>query len=237
MAAVHRDHAADAAAGHLRRADLSHDRCDPDVRPPVRDDGRRTDRFDRVARDVHPRGDARLPRFRIRVGARRAHVRAVDGRDVGLSAVHAARRRPGTMSPQGGPKGELPRTPVANGCHRRGGSPVSFSRRTVVWVAALIVVVNGFFPAVWILLTSLKTETELPQAPITYLPAPPTLDNYVTAFTAQPILRFMFNSFVVASLSTILCVFVSALAAYALTRLRIPKRNLIMSLLLPLALS
>jgi len=113
---------------------------------------------------------------------------------------------------------------------------VSFSRRTVVWVAALIVVVNGFFPAVWILLTSLKTETEFLQVPITYLPAHPTLDNYVTAFTAQPILRFMFNSFVVASLSTILCVFVSALAAYALTRLRIPKRNLIMSLLLAVAM-
>ncbi len=50
----------------------------------------------------------------------------------------------------------------------------------MVWFAALIVVVNGFFPAVWILLTSLKTETELLQVPITYLPVAPTLDNYVT---------------------------------------------------------
>jgi ABC-type glycerol-3-phosphate transport system permease component len=96
--------------------------------------------------------------------------------------------------------------------------------------------VNGFFPAVWILFTSLKTETELLQVPITYLPLAPTLDNYVLAFTAQPILRFMWNSVVVAGLSTALCVFVSALAAYALTRLRIPHRNLIMSLLLAVAM-
>ena len=80
---------------------------------------------------------------------------------------------------------------------------------SIVWFAALIVVVNGFFPAVWILLTSLKTETELLQVPITYLPLAPTLANYVLAFTAQPILRFMWNSFVVAALSTVLCVFVS----------------------------
>jgi multiple sugar transport system permease protein len=113
---------------------------------------------------------------------------------------------------------------------------MNFNRRVVVWFAALIVVVNGFFPAVWILLTSFKTETELLQVPITYLPQAPTLQNYVQAFTAQPILRFMWNSVVVAGFSTALCVLVSALAAYALTRLRLPRRNLIMSLLLAVAM-
>ena len=113
---------------------------------------------------------------------------------------------------------------------------MTFNRRAVVWFAAIVVVVNGFFPAVWILLTSFKTETELLRVPITFLPDAPTLDNYVTAFTAQPILRFMWNSLVVASLSTALCVFVGALAAYALTRLRMPLRNLILTLLLAVAM-
>ncbi len=109
-------------------------------------------------------------------------------------------------------------------------------RKAVVWFAAVVVAVNGFFPAVWILLTSLKTETELIRSPISYLPDAPTLANYDAALTAQPILRFMFNSVVVASLSTALCVLVGALAAYALTRLRMPHRNLIMSLLLAVAM-
>jgi len=112
----------------------------------------------------------------------------------------------------------------------------SFNRKAVVWFAAIIVAFNGFFPAVWIFLTALKTETELIKSPITYLPLAPTLANFETAFTAQPILRFMWNSFVVASLSTVLCVLVSALAAYALTRLRMPYRNLIMSVLLAVAM-
>jgi multiple sugar transport system permease protein len=109
-------------------------------------------------------------------------------------------------------------------------------RRTVVWLAGIIVAVNGFFPAVWILFTSLKTETELMGYPITYLPQAPTLANYVQAFTEQPLLRFLWNSFVVASLSTLLCVLVSALAAYALTRLRMPKGNLIMAALMAVAM-
>jgi multiple sugar transport system permease protein len=109
-------------------------------------------------------------------------------------------------------------------------------RRTVVWLAGIIVAVNGFFPALWILFTSLKTETELMGYPITYLPQAPTLANYVQAFTEQPLLRFLWNSFVVASLSTLLCVLVSALAAYALTRLRVPKSNLIMAGLMAVAM-
>jgi len=109
-------------------------------------------------------------------------------------------------------------------------------RRTVVWLAGIIVAVNGFFPALWILFTSLKTETELMGYPITYLPQTPTLANYVQAFTEQPLLRFLWNSFVVASLSTLLCVLVSALAAYALTRLRVPKSNLIMAALMAVAM-
>ena len=76
VAAIRRDHAADAAAGDLRRADLPHDHRDADVRHPVRDDRRRAGRRDRDARDVHPQDDARLPRLRLRLRARGADVRA-----------------------------------------------------------------------------------------------------------------------------------------------------------------
>ena len=109
-------------------------------------------------------------------------------------------------------------------------------RRAMVWLAAIIVVINGFFPAVWILFTSLKTEGELLRFPITYIPTDPTLQNYYQAFTEQPLLRFILNSVIVAGASTLLTVFVSALAAYALTRLRMPGRNLIMGTLLAVSM-
>lgn len=108
-------------------------------------------------------------------------------------------------------------------------------RKTVV-LAGAIVAINGFFPALWILFTSLKTETELLRYPITIVPEAPTLANYTRVFVDQPILLFMWNSVVVATLSTVLCIFVSALAAYAIVRLRIPGRNIVLSLLLAVSM-
>jgi multiple sugar transport system permease protein len=111
-----------------------------------------------------------------------------------------------------------------------------FNRRRTVWLAALIVAGNGFFPAIWVLFTSLKTEAELMRVPITIWPAAATLDNYVRVFVDQPIGRFLWNSIVVATCSTILCVTVSALAAYALVRMRLPAPGVILSMLLAVSM-
>jgi multiple sugar transport system permease protein len=110
------------------------------------------------------------------------------------------------------------------------------SPKTMTFIAGGIVAVNGFFPALWILFTSLKTESELMRLPITVWPHAPTLINYSRVFTDQPVFTFMWNSIAVSVLSTLLCVTVSALAAYALVRLRLPKPNLILALLLAVAM-
>ncbi len=105
----------------------------------------------------------------------------------------------------------------------------TLSGRTVRTVVAVFLLVNGFFPAIWILFTSLKTELELTKVPITWWPASPTVANYLAAFTDQPLLLFLFNSFLVATLSTIATLLVSVLAAYALARLNLRLRGVILS--------
>ena len=97
------------------------------------------------------------------------------------------------------------------------------------FVAAAMVVINGFFPAVWILFTSLKSEVELVQKPITWWPHTPTLRNYVQAFTDQPLLKYLGNSLTVALLATVLSLLVSACAAYAIARLNLKHRQLILT--------
>ncbi|WP_077034733.1 carbohydrate ABC transporter permease [Pelomonas sp. KK5] len=104
-----------------------------------------------------------------------------------------------------------------------------FSSKWLRFVAATMVVVNGFFPAVWILLTSLKTEGELVSKPITYWPHNPVLENYVRAFTDQPLLKYLGNSFMVAILSTALSLLVASGAAYAIARLNLKRRQLILT--------
>jgi multiple sugar transport system permease protein len=97
------------------------------------------------------------------------------------------------------------------------------------FAAAAMVVINGFFPAVWILFTSLKTEVELVQKPITWLPHAPTLQNYVQAFTDQPLLKYLGNSFAVAIVATIFSLIVASCAAYAIARLNLKNRQLILT--------
>ena len=104
-----------------------------------------------------------------------------------------------------------------------------FTPRMLRLFAAAAVVLNGFFPAVWILLTSLKTEAELVSKPITYWPHNPTLQNYVQAFTDQPLLRYLGNSVTVALLATVCSLAISAGAAYAIARLNLKRRQLILT--------
>jgi multiple sugar transport system permease protein len=92
--------------------------------------------------------------------------------------------------------------------------------------AAFAVIVNGLFPALWIFLTSLKTEAELTRIPITWLPHAPTLENYVRAFHDQPLAIYLLNSLAVALLSSALTLFIATLAAYALARLEIGYKDL-----------
>lgn len=105
----------------------------------------------------------------------------------------------------------------------------SWTSTQLRWIAAAVVVLNGFFPAVWILLTSLKTEVELVKKPITYLPHNATLQNYVQAFTDQPLLKYLGNSFTVALLATVASLLVAAFAAYAIARLNLKRRQLILT--------
>ena len=104
-----------------------------------------------------------------------------------------------------------------------------FEGRSLRFLAATMVVLNGFFPAVWILLTSLKTEGELVKKPITYLPHELVLSNYVQAFADQPLLKYLGNSLAVAGLSTLVSLVVAAFAAYAIARLNLKYRQLVLT--------
>ena len=84
-------------------------------------------------------------------------------------------------------------------------------------IAVLCVV--SFFPIIWILLTSIKPSTEVIQFPVQYLPETMTLENYRIALGQAPFARYLFNSFVVASGSAVVCVVLGSMAGYALSRL------------------
>src|SRR5215467_448972 len=90
-------------------------------------------------------------------------------------------------------------------------------------------------PFLWHLVSSLKEPTEITQIPPTFLPAHPTLQNYFALFEQRPFLRYCLNSFIIASLSSLLCVVSASLAAYQLARGGVRMRATASSALLGLA--
>jgi multiple sugar transport system permease protein len=97
--------------------------------------------------------------------------------------------------------------------------------RVVVVIGTLLLIANGTFPLIWMILTSFKRERELIRVPITYWPQDPTLQNYAQVFTDLPFARFLLNSAIVSISATIVCVLIAAFAGYALGRLAMPFRR------------
>ncbi len=88
----------------------------------------------------------------------------------------------------------------------------------------LLIAVIILFPIYYMFTVSLKLPRDIYRDP-SLLPLRPTLNNYVLMFTQYQFLTNIRNSFIVASLSTIVSVFISCLAAYSLVRVRYPGRK------------
>ena len=82
-------------------------------------------------------------------------------------------------------------------------------------------------PFVWMLLTSLKTPTDIAAVPPRLFPTRWAFGNYVDALHAAPFATYARNSFVIAASHTLLNVVIASMAGYALARLRFRGSSLI----------
>ena len=87
-------------------------------------------------------------------------------------------------------------------------------------------------PLLWMFTTALKTKVEVFALPPVWIPDPPQWDTFVRMWTEAPILSGFKNSLIVALSVTIIGTFTSALAAFALAKLRLPYKNAIFLVLL-----
>jgi multiple sugar transport system permease protein len=103
------------------------------------------------------------------------------------------------------------------------------------FTALALVALWSLAPFLWQLITSLKPDPEITALP-PLLPAHITLAHYAAIFTGTPFLRLMANSAVVASGTTLLAVALGALAAFALAKLHVRRRTLILALVLAVSM-
>lgn len=92
--------------------------------------------------------------------------------------------------------------------------------KSLMCLALLAYVCFLAFPLLWMLSTSLKPPREIAAQVPTLIPKNPTLEHYIAAFEEQSIIRAIYNSLKVSTLSAIVTVAVTLPAAYAMARFR-----------------
>ncbi|MBN2564709.1 MAG: carbohydrate ABC transporter permease [Candidatus Eisenbacteria bacterium] len=110
------------------------------------------------------------------------------------------------------------------------------ANRLGVWGARAAVVLVCLIPLYWIVNVALSSPTALYKKPLDYFPNPPVADNFGAVFEVNQFPRNVLNSFVIATLTTLLTLALGAPAAYALARLRVRFRNAILALFLGIAI-
>ena len=91
----------------------------------------------------------------------------------------------------------------------------------------VLLILVWVFPLVWMVITSLKLESEVVTRNFTFWPENPTFFNYEKAFTSTYILRWLVNSLFISVFTMVLTVAVDAPIAYALAKIRFKGSNVL----------
>jgi multiple sugar transport system permease protein len=118
------------------------------------------------------------------------------------------------------------------------------SRRTLIrgliyWLVVALLLIGGIivvFPMFWLVSTSLRPAPELLTVPPHLLPDHWTLENFQKVFEQAPMLSYLWNSLVFASVSTVFILVTSATAGYIFAKFKFPGNNFLFMLVLATAI-
>jgi multiple sugar transport system permease protein len=128
----------------------------------------------------------------------------------------------------------IPTLTRSTGAHAPEPAGRSHSMRTesrtvniVLFIVLSVFAVAMAAPLLWMFTTAIKTKAEVFALPPVLWPEVPQWDTFVRMWSDAPILSGFKNSFIVATSVTVIGSFTSALAAFALAKLRLPFKNVI----------
>src|SRR5680860_257179 len=103
------------------------------------------------------------------------------------------------------------------------------------YAGMLVFVVLTLFPLVWVFKMSIVTQSELFQTPPTILPQKIITDNYERVFNDVRFQKGVINSVVIAGFTTVLCLSIGSIAAYAIARIKFLFKAPVQGLVLAIA--
>jgi multiple sugar transport system permease protein len=102
-----------------------------------------------------------------------------------------------------------------------------------VFLATFVLV--SVAPLLWIFKMSIVTKTELFASPPTILPHTPTTAEYAQIFGDPAFQQALVNSTIIASVTTVICLFFGSLTAYAIARMRFRFKSPVMTMILAIS--
>jgi ABC-type glycerol-3-phosphate transport system permease component len=112
--------------------------------------------------------------------------------------------------------------------------PASGPRLAKTWRSVAFYALLALFllivllPIYYIFLTAFAPGDKLFTQPLSYLPQSLQMDRYQAIFDSLPIGRYMLNTVMLSTVSTVLALAICFLAAYAIARLQFPGANLVL---------
>lgn len=108
----------------------------------------------------------------------------------------------------------------------------SFSSKIIKTFGIVALSVVIFFPFYWLLISSFKTPRELLSAEPTFIPFTFTLNHYYRILFETQYVRYMLNSFFVATVTTSIILLLSILSAFSMSHFYYPLKRQISLLIL-----
>ena len=102
----------------------------------------------------------------------------------------------------------------------------------IIYVFCIIIGIYFLFPFIWMILSALKSETEVFSYPPKFLPEKFGYYNFIKAWHMQPFYKFAINSMIVTVLTTIGQVVSGTLVAYGFARFKFKYDKLLFSIML-----
>ena len=115
---------------------------------------------------------------------------------------------------------------------RRRWTPSKIGSSASKHIVLILVSVLFGFPLVWMVLTSLKSNTQALATPVVYWPHPFLWANYPQVLSAVPFYRFFLNTVMYAAVTMVGVCISSSLVAYGFSRLRWRGRNVLFYVML-----
>lgn len=109
-------------------------------------------------------------------------------------------------------------------------------RRLALWVAVVLIVVWSVFPFLWQMNASFQPDRNLVRSTPAWLPLPGTLSHYRNVFGVKHFQDYIANSVIVTVCATLTAMVFAALCAYALARLPVPGKGLVLGVILGISM-